>query len=168
MDVKEAKKLSTPTGKIKSPLLGINDLLQASQAKEAQQSDIFQKTKAEDPFSIDELRMNWRKFAFKAKKDGMGTLYTAMTTRDPGVSEGHKISYTVENSVQLDFIESRKIELLDFLRTELNNGKLELEINVEATAKHGLFTSKEKYSDMAKRNPLLENLRNKFNLDLDL
>lgn len=113
--------------------------------------------------------MNWRKFAYKARENGIGTLYTAMTNRDPIQVEGYKFKHIVNNEVQLDFISSHLIDILSFLRKELNNYSIELEIVEEEHEGGGKpFTSEDKYLDMKKRNPHLESLRKTFKLDVDL
>lgn len=112
--------------------------------------------------------MSWRKFAFKAKENKIGTLYTAMIARDPVIGENHQIKHTVDNDVQLGFIKAHETELLAYLRKELNNYAIQLILKEEAITDERLFSSKDKFDDMAKRNPHLKTLRQKFNLDIDL
>jgi DNA polymerase-3 subunit gamma/tau len=166
---KEAKKLSSPTRKLNKSYLGINDLMaQANEKKETvvQEEDTGDRPK--DSFSIDDLRMSWRKFAFKAKEDGIGTLYTAMIARDPVIGENFEVKHTVDNDVQLGFIKTHETNLVGYLRKELNNYSIQLTIKEETAAEGKLFSSKDKFDDMAERNPHLKTLRQKFKLDIDL
>lgn len=112
--------------------------------------------------------MAWRKFAFKAKEESMGTLYTAMIGSDPEIGENFLIKHKVDNDVQLGFIKTHETTLVGYLRKELNNWSVQLEI-YEQTAEDGgkLYSSKDKFNDMAERNPHLKTLRQKFKLDID-
>ncbi|PKR81085.1 hypothetical protein CW751_05745 [Brumimicrobium salinarum] len=166
---KEAKKLDAPTRKLNQSYLGINDLIsEASKKKEKVQQKEEKGSRATDPFSIDELRMSWRKFAFKAKEEGIGTLYTAMIAHDPVLTENFTVNHTVDNDVQLGFIKSHETNLVSYLRKELNNYAIQLTIKEEASESGKLYSSKAKFEDMAERNPHLKTLRQKFKLDIDI
>ena len=59
--------------------------------------------------------------------------------------------------------------LLDFLRAELKNGhiQLALELTKSDNPKLTQLTSKERFFQMAEKNPDLHILKEKFNLDLE-
>ncbi|RFC54696.1 hypothetical protein DXU93_06835 [Brumimicrobium aurantiacum] len=120
-----------------------------------------------DAFSIDDLRMTWRKFAFKAKEEGMGTLYTAMVGNDPEIGKNYLVRHRVDNDVQLGFIKNNETTLVGYLRKELNNWSIKLEVFEESVQGGKLYSSKDKFNDMAERNPHLKTLRQKFKLDID-
>src|SRR5690554_1161594 len=106
---KEAKKLTSPTRKLNKSKLGINEIMtQATKKKETVIEEEDTGKRPKDPFTIDELRMSWRKYAFKAKEDELGTLYTAMIGRDPEIGENFSIKHTVDNDVQLGFIKTHE------------------------------------------------------------
>jgi len=166
---KEAKKLTSPTRKLNKSYIGINDLLaKNNEKKEAVVQEEETGDRPKDSFSIDDLRMSWRKFAFKAKEDEIGTLYTAMIARDPVIGENFQVKHTVDNDVQLGFIKAHETNLVGYLRKELNNYSIQLTIKEETAAEGKLFSSKDKFDDMAERNPHLKTLRQKFKLDIDL
>lgn len=113
--------------------------------------------------------MVWRQFAHQIKEEKLHTLYTAMMSRDPKIKEGYHILFSVDNGVQLDFIKHQRTRLVNFLRKELNNGAIQLKtIEAESEGKKKIFTSSDKFDDMAKRNPSLNDLRQRFKLDIDL
>ncbi|WP_299200995.1 hypothetical protein [Brumimicrobium sp.] len=165
---KEAKKLTSPTRKLNKSYLGINELMaQATEKKETVIEEEDTGKRPKDPFTIDELRMSWRKYAFKAKEDELGTLYTAMIGRDPEIGENFSIKHTVDNDVQLGFIKTHETNLVGYLRKELNNYSIQLTVKEETAADGKLFSSKDKFEDMAERNPHLKTLRQRFKLDID-
>jgi len=120
-----------------------------------------------DPFTIDDLRMTWRKFAFKVKEEGMATLYTAMIGNDPEIGENFVIKHRVDNDVQMGFIKSHETKIVSQLRRELNNWSIQLKIIEETVESGKFFSSQDKFNDMAERNPHLTTLRQKFKLDID-
>ena len=167
---KEPKKLHKPTNAYNQSLIGINDLLSKTEDKEDDKNPISIENTAieENPFSIDELRMNWLKYAHIAKKDNINTLYNAMKASDPSLKNNYEVVFTVKNNVQKQFIETHNVQIVGFLKKELRNHKIHLTLKEESSEEDQLFTSKGKFDDMVKRNPKLENLRNRFDLDLDL
>lgn len=147
--------------------MGINDLMTKANEKKEEVQEESHDNRSTDSFSIDDLRMTWRKFAFKVKEEGMGTLYTAMIGNDPEIGEHYLIKHKVENDVQMGFIKTHETALVGYLRKELNNWSIQLKI-IEATAQGGkLYSSQDKFKDMAERNPHLTTLRQKFKLDID-
>ncbi|MDX1653310.1 MAG: hypothetical protein R3277_12505 [Brumimicrobium sp.] len=123
----------------------------------------------QEKFSLDELKMNWRKYAFQAKDNGMDTLFTALTMRDPVMEENFEIVHYVDNDVQKGFLQSHETDLLSYLRRELKNWSITLRVE-EGTDENGekkLYSGQDKFKDMAERNPHLKTLQQKFKLDID-
>jgi DNA polymerase-3 subunit gamma/tau len=64
-------------------------------------------------------------------------------------------------------IERAQSGLLDYLKEKLNNYSIQLKISVsEEVAKQYAFTPEEKYEKLKSKNPSIELLRSKFDLDL--
>ena len=64
-------------------------------------------------------------------------------------------------------LEKGKPKLLRFLREQLNNYGIQLEIIVNETIqKKFVYTPQEKYDKLKEKNPLLEKLKQTFELDL--
>jgi DNA polymerase-3 subunit gamma/tau len=113
--------------------------------------------------------MTWRKFAFKMRDEGQDTLFTALTGRDPILKEENAVTHYVDNDVQLRFLQTNETKLMGYLRKELQNWSISLTIE-EGSEENGekkLYSGKEKFEDMAERNPHLKTLRQKFKLDID-
>lgn len=166
---KEAKKLSNPTGKLNNSFLGIKELYEQGQQKTKNPEEENNTNKPREKFTLDELRMTWRKFAFKMRDEGQDTLFTALTGRDPILKEDTHVVHYVDNDVQLRFLKTNETQLVGFLRKSLKNWSIQISIE-EGTADNGnkkLYSGKEKFEDMAERNPHLKTLRQKFKLDID-
>ncbi len=110
--------------------------------------------------------MHWNAFADRLKQTNRITLYTIMTANPPRLN-GVLIEVDVENGVQMDELKLGKIDILNYLRVELQNFSLDLTgVQVEVTKVRKPYTSVEKYQAMVSKNPALETLRKAFNLGL--
>jgi len=110
--------------------------------------------------------MHWNAFADRLKQTNRITLYTIMTANPPRLN-GVMIEVDVENGVQMDELKLGKIDILNYLRVELQNFSLDLTgVQVEVTKVRKPYTSVEKYQAMVSKNPALETLRKAFNLGL--
>ncbi|MVZ60832.1 DNA polymerase III subunit gamma/tau [Sphingobacterium humi] len=108
----------------------------------------------------------WNILAEKLKAEHKITLFTLMTSNTPRLN-GTLIEVEVENAVQIDQLKLGKIDILNFLRVELRNFALDMEVMmVEKTKERKPYTSQEKYQAMVAKNPLLEELRKTFDLGL--
>ena len=108
----------------------------------------------------------WNHIAEEMKKSNRITLYTLMTANEPRLN-GNIIEIDVENAVQSEQMKEGKIDILNYLRVELQNFSLDIETRqVEQSATRKPYTAQEKYQVMAAKNPALETLRKTFNLGL--
>jgi DNA polymerase-3 subunit gamma/tau len=115
------------------------------------------------------LHNRWRTYAEQVKKDGKINLFTLLNSGNPTLSAGNLIEFTLENKVQEELLLHERVDLLNFLRIDLNNFQLELKTIVAEQAEgKRLYTSTEKYEYMVEKNPAVEEFRKTFNLDLEL
>ena len=80
-----------------------------------------------------------------------------------------QIRFAVVNIIQQKDMDEVKAELMEFLRAELRNVRLQLEIVLEEkqSVKKEFLSEREKYERMVEQNPLLEELRKRLDLDLN-
>jgi DNA polymerase-3 subunit gamma/tau len=122
-----------------------------------------------DAFSAEMLLNRWNAFAEKAKKENKINLFTLMTANPPVVLENFQIELNIENKIQETQLQEARIELMNYLRTELNNFQLDLVTKVvESTEKKRLYTASDKYQHLLEKNPQLEEFKKRFNLDIEL
>jgi DNA polymerase-3 subunit gamma/tau len=150
-----------------TPLIpNLNDL--ASAPLEEEKPD-YLRGDARQPFSAEMLLNRWNAFAEKAKKENKINLFTLMTANPPVLLDDYQIELNVENKIQENQLQEARIDLMNYLRTELQNFQLDLVTKiVENTEKKRLYTSSEKYQYMVEKNPKLEEFKKRFNLDLEL
>jgi DNA polymerase-3 subunit gamma/tau len=77
------------------------------------------------------------------------------------------INLKLDNKAQEHEITDIKVDLLGFIRHRLNNYEVDLRTFIEkGTEEKGLYTSADKFKKMAQKNPALEELKKKLDLDL--
>ena len=113
--------------------------------------------------------MYWKQFAFQLKEDGMETFYNALIKRDPVLKSDEVLELTVDNLVQYNYIQTHLITFKEFMRKQLNNYYLDIVVVQAAPSDEEVkfLTGKDKFAAMARKNPNLHTLKNRFNLDID-
>ncbi len=85
----------------------------------------------------------------------------------PKLKEGFAIHLELPNSTMKKEIEREQFELMEYLRAKLNNHFVHLVIKVnETTATKFAFTPEEKYEKLREKNPVIDLLRQEFDLFL--
>ena len=113
--------------------------------------------------------MYWKQFAFQVKEDGMETFYNALIKRDPILRGEETLELTVDNLVQQNYIQTHLLTFKEFMRKQLSNYYLDI-VLVQAAADDEevkFLTGKDKFAALARKNPNLHTLKNRFNLDID-
>jgi len=120
------------------------------------------------PFSSDDFLQLWNTYAADIKKAGKINMFTIMTANPPTVLDGFKIELVIDNRIQEELLILEKVDLLNFLRIKLENFGIDIITRqAEQNEKKRLYTSHEKYQHMLTKNPILEEFRRKFNLDVN-
>jgi len=145
----------------------LNDL-EANYTKKEQQRTEYLSGESKMDFDADSLLKYWNEYASKMKNESKINIFTIMTSYPPRLLPDFIIELDIENKLQDDLLQIEKVELLNFLRTELKNFSIDLQTRIlEQIQKKRLYTSNEKYQHMLEKNPNLEEFRKRFNLDLD-
>lgn len=170
---KEAKVLQAPTGKLQTRHISISEM-QAQDKENAQPSSEDLANRPKNPFSLDDLIMYSRQFAFKIKAeklDGAETISSCLTKRDPKMPEMGKIHFELDNTIQMSIMQSQFAPMLvDFLRNKLQNWAIEIDFSINETPDeetNKMLTGKDKFNILAERNVNLITLQKTFNLDLE-
>ncbi|TVZ14973.1 DNA polymerase III subunit gamma/tau [Maribacter sp. MAR_2009_72] len=118
-------------------------------------------------FTEEELRKHWADFVEIIDRKGQKILASNLHTDVPKLKENFIIHIELPNGTMKKEIEREQFELMEYLRTKLNNHFITLEIGVnEASAKKFAFTPEEKYQKLREKNPVIDLLRQEFDLDL--
>ncbi len=119
------------------------------------------------PFTQTELIIHWDDYAEKLKHDSPH-LYSTLKNSRPVLTEGWVINFTLENKVLDDELSLRKTEMMEFLRNNLNNFRIQLQTTIAEIHKTlKPYTDKEKFDLMAGKNPMLRTLREELDLEIE-
>jgi DNA polymerase-3 subunit gamma/tau len=122
---------------------------------------------AKEPFTQEQLIECWNHYANKAKEEGKINVYTLLTSAEPKLEADDVIIVHIEHKLQESIIQDEMIELLNTIRPKLRNFNISVKIKqVERIAVNRLYTSTEKYQYLLEKNPKLEEMRRRFNLDI--
>lgn len=131
--------------------------------KNESESSSSNKTK----FDVNSLLNSWKKFQELTIKKGRKNLASILSISQPQIFEENKLTYTLTNNTNKLELEKSKLELVEFLKKDLKNDSISLEINVnKLKEKKFVFTPGEKYEKLKKINPNIEILRKEFKLNL--
>lgn len=118
-------------------------------------------------FDVNSLLNSWKKFQELTIKKGRKNLASILSISQPQIFEENKLTYTLTNNTNKLELEKNKLELVEFLKKDLKNDSISLEINVnKLKEKKFVFTPGEKYEKLKKINPNIEILRKEFKLNL--
>lgn len=97
----EQKIATVPTGQLNTTTLSIKKMMEKKE-DEMSHTDHLPENLPHNPFTFDQVKMLWRRFAFEMKEKGMETFYNAMIKREPIQKEETHFVMDVDNQVQVD------------------------------------------------------------------
>jgi len=119
-----------------------------------------------EEFSEIEMQSAWKDYTNKIEQEGKYNLFSHLTMGVPKL-EGTLIHLVFPNDTIKVEVESAKHDLLRHLRSSLKNHNVDISIEVnEAEVKRFAYTPREKFDKLKEKNPLIENLRKEFDLDV--
>jgi hypothetical protein len=116
-----------------------------------------------EPFTAEQLAAKWSEFMSQLvdRPNLRSTLSNV-----PEITDGNNLLLRIGNSIQEMEIRLVKPELVTWLRKELRNSEIEMTTQIEKVeSERMIFSDSEKMQMMMQKNPLLYELKQKFNLD---
>ncbi len=158
--------LSTPAGSVDAPHISIKKILEDQNKNEP---SLSKENEEREPFTRDQLKMFWKRFAFQMKENSMETFYNALIKREPVFLDDEKLAIEVDNNVQIDYINPHLNDFVSFLRKNLKNYSISVELKLtdDPMKEVKYLTGKDKFAAMARKNTNLHKLKNLFNLDIE-
>ena len=123
----------------------------------------------ETPFTFTELENVWTEYSTLKQKEGKHNLFSILNEKKFKLEENYNITLTLDNKVQEEVLIEEKTNLVYFLKDKLKNDILSLKIDVKQLKQKELtaYTDEDKFKKMAEKKPILIELKNQFNLELD-
>ena len=158
--------LSTPAGSVDAPHISIKKILEDQNKNEP---SLSKENEEREPFTRDQLKMFWKRFAFQMKENSMETFYNALIKREPVFLDDEKLAIEVDNNVQIDYINPHLNDFVSFLHKNLKNYSISVELKLtdDPMKEVKYLTGKDKFAAMARKNTNLHKLKNLFNLDIE-
>ena len=154
------------TVSIKSQLDDSTDKKEEQKGIVSEPETIYDNRPSEN-FSQEQFEISWNKFAESISKESP-SLYSTFKKRIPLLGENFLVTVVIDNVSQKDEINLKKAQILDFLRTDLNNYKIQLESRLtEKEEEDKAYTPTDKFNKMVEINPALNQLRSQLNLEID-
>lgn len=163
----EQQLMSIPTGQLNTNTLSVKKMLEKKEGENAENRSL--ENQPQQAFTLDQVKMLWRRFAFEMKEKGMETFYNAMIKREPIQQEETHFVMDVDNQIQVDYITPHLPEMMNYFRKELKNYAVEISIilNENPEEQTKFLTGKDKFAALARKNPNLHTLKSVFNLDIE-
>lgn len=119
----------------------------------------------DEDFSLEDLKSAWVKFAAIIDKKGEKLLASTLLSDFPRLN-GNTIEIQMPNETMKIEIQQNRGRILKYIRNSLKNTNLELEVLLNiAQAKKYVHTNEEKYKHFVEKNPKVELLKQKLDLD---
>ena len=118
-------------------------------------------------FNAEKLKLKWIQYSKNLSENGNNSLSSLLEISEPNIFQNNKIIFTVPSKSNKKEIDNDKENLMKFLRSELQNDLIELEVVVDkSTSKEYYSTPQEKFEKLNKINPLLDQFKKDLKLDL--
>ena len=99
---------------------------------------------------------------------GKTNLYVTLASFSPTLENEQIIRLKISNDTQQKILDENKSELINFLKTNLQNDYIEIHTELTEEVKNKIpYSSKDKFKKMTEENPSLKILQKKLGLDPD-
>ena len=123
--------------------------------------------KLSNEFNSEKLKLKWIQYSKNLSENGNNSLSSLLEIKEPKIFQHNKIIFTVPSKSNKKEIDNDRENLIKFLRLELQNDLIELEVIVDkSTSKEYYSTPQEKFEKLNKINPLLDQFKKDLKLDL--
>jgi len=121
------------------------------------------------PFTEAELKNAWDEYAALLQSQGRLTIHAALIKRKPKAGENFMVHFKVDSAAVEKDLNELKPDMLGVLRKKLSNYSLQVEVEVILgdESGHVPYTPSEKFKKLAEKNPMLNELKNQFDLEIE-
>ncbi len=110
--------------------------------------------------------MLWKKYTDILNKQGDKMLGSILLSSEP-ILKDNLVLLTYPNSMMLEEVKRNQGHVLNYLRSKLKNYQIQFKLILnEEEEKRYAYTPEEKYNKLREINPLVEDFRKTFHLDL--
>jgi len=167
-EIPAAKKIQINIAARRVSALSISSLkAKKTHEQNRKETSIDESQLPKEPFTENEMQELWAEFVDIIDAKGQKILASNLHADVPKLRDETTIWIELPNTTMKKEIERDQYDLMQFLKSKLNNYFITLQISVnESTAKKFAFTPEEKYEKLREKNPTIDLLRQTFDLDL--
>lgn len=148
--------------------ISIKDLMKSAGDKERSKAKTVRQEIGSDVIDTEKLNSVWLKMA--KSESALPRLSSAISQTKPIVKESSNILFLVRNELQKNWIDKHcKIRLVEFLKVNLNNKEITLDIEIAPDDKESdkkLYTSTEKAKFISEKYPEVKEMQKDLKLEL--
>ena len=128
-----------------------------------------QTPKRNKPFDEAILHTTMAAYSQLKQKEGKHHLSSILNEKKLILKDHAHLTLTLDNKVQEEVLTDEKNTLLTFLRDQLNNDLISLQLIVSPLKKEEMkaYSDDDRFKKMAQKQPLLNEMKTKFNLEID-
>lgn len=128
---------------------------------------VVEENVADIPLSQERVDNAMKHYAEEKAKEGLRQLYATLTSSKINL-DGQTVVIMLNNEVQRTMLTDIKQDMLDEMRRLLTNKQTQLEIRVsEIMGEVKAYKPQDKFKQMADKNPALNELKKRFDLDIE-
>jgi DNA polymerase-3 subunit gamma/tau len=160
-----SRRTITPLKKRRKSILSLNNILKEKETN-GNEDIIDYANMPKDDFTYEQMLKCWYEYAETLNNKGDYLLYSAMIREEPKLEKNTIICSILNNTLAAKF-ESENIKIIEFIRKKLNNFSIQIETPItklEETKQ--VYTSRDRFEYMLKKNELLKDFVTKLKLDL--
>ena len=162
----EKKPQETATREISSPKLNALSKIREQFKQDRLQNPVTKN----NPLDLALLTEAWKMYT-ENLRELKNPAFQPFDTATLKIVDDNSFEVLTSNNIEQRFIEEERNQLYAFLQGRLNNQLLQFSVvaqeKKEQATQEGILTSKERYQEMVKRYPIVQQLKERLRLDLD-
>ena len=123
--------------------------------------------------TYDKLKENWDEYLSLLQQKNQVTSHSNLSLATLNIKDDQHFEIVSTSRIQQQFIENERIPLLSYLHEKFNNRKIQMQIILDQgnedvnQASEQTLSQKDQYLKMISLYPMVKELKDKLNLDLD-
>lgn len=142
--------------------------MKAKEEKTGEQEAVLAQIAANTPFTQEELIAVWNKY-IRGIEAGRQILINTMEGHKPTLTDKFVLVQEVDNAAQEKAMQEEMVDLLNFIRIELKNGKVTLNTSIVETSNADAMLSPRDYLNQEmESSPALKDIIQEFKFEIEL
>ena len=158
-------KLDIEIDQLKNSSLSLKSI-EKNESVNNSENNIEEEIYENNPYNEADIIALWEKYSEIMEEKGRYNIASILRIDNP-ILDQNTIKIVLPNSTNKIELENEKKELLIYIRENLQNNNVYMEVNIDESVQEKLvYTDKDKYELMKKKNPDIEILKDLFNLSM--